>query len=140
MIIINQSKKMVKFAYTILYVSDVSKSIEFYENAFGFERKFITPDNDYGELNVGETTLSFASKSLANSNLKNGFLESYLSEKPFGIEIGFVTDNVEETIQKSVKAGATIIENPKQKPWGQTVAYVRDIDGFLIEICSPVNG
>jgi lactoylglutathione lyase len=131
---------MVKFGYTILYVSDVSKSIEFYENAFGFERKFITPDNDYGELNVGETTLSFASKSLANSNLKNGFLESDLSKKPFGIEIGFVTDNVEETIEKSVKAGATITENPKQKPWGQTVAYVRDIDGFLIEICSPMNG
>jgi lactoylglutathione lyase len=76
---------------------------------------------------------------LANSNLKEGFLESSLSEKPFGIEIGFVTDDVENTIQKSVKAGATITENPKQKPWGQTVAYVRDIDGFLIEICSPVN-
>jgi lactoylglutathione lyase len=37
---------MVKFGYTILYVSDVSKSIEFYENAFGFERKFITPVRD----------------------------------------------------------------------------------------------
>ncbi len=130
---------MIKFAYTILYVSDVSKSVEFYENAFGFERKFITPDNDYGELNVGETTLSFASKTLANSNLKNGFIESDLSIKPFGIEIGFVTDNVEGTIQKAVKAGAIITENPKQKPWGQTVAYVRDIDGFLIEICSPMN-
>jgi lactoylglutathione lyase len=66
-------------------------------------------------------------------------LESDLSKKPFGIEIGFVTDNVEETIEKSVKAGETITENPKQKPWGQTVAYVRDIDGFLIEICSPVS-
>jgi lactoylglutathione lyase len=130
---------MVKFAYTILYVSDVSRSIEFYENAFGFERKFITPENDYGELNVGETTLSFASKTLANSNLKDGFLESDLSAKPFGIEIGFVSDDVEDTIQKATKAGAVIVENPKQKPWGQTVAYVRDIDGFLIEICSAMS-
>jgi lactoylglutathione lyase len=61
---------MIKFGYTILYVTDVIKSIEFYEKAFGFERKFITPDSDYGELNTGETTLSFASKELANSNLK----------------------------------------------------------------------
>lgn len=129
---------MVKLGYTILYVSDVEKSIVFYENAFGFQRRFITPDNDYGELVTGETTLSFASKTLAGSNLKNGFLESNLDEKPFGIEIGFVSDNVEETIEKAIKAGAAMAEEPKQKPWGQTVCYVRDIDGFLVEICSPM--
>jgi lactoylglutathione lyase len=64
---------MVKLGYTILYVSDVTKSIEFYEKAFGFERKFITPENDYGELLTGETTISFVSKELANSNLKKRF-------------------------------------------------------------------
>lgn len=130
---------MVKFGYTILYVSDVTKSIEFYENAFGFERKFITPDNDYGELNTGETTLSFASKELADSNLKSGFLESNLANQPFGIEVGLITDNVTETIEKALNAGATITEEPKQKPWGQTVAYIRDIDGFLIEICTAMG-
>jgi lactoylglutathione lyase len=51
---------MVKFTYTILYVKDVAKSITFYEQAFGFVRKFITPDNSYGELLTGETTISFA--------------------------------------------------------------------------------
>lgn len=35
---------MIKFAYTILYVQDVTKSVEFYENAFGFTRKFVTPE------------------------------------------------------------------------------------------------
>ena len=25
------------------------------------------------------------------------------------------------------------------KPWGQTVGYIRDIDGFLIEICTPMD-
>jgi lactoylglutathione lyase len=52
----------------------------FYENAFGFTRKFITPENDYGELITGETTLAFAAKELAHSNLKNGFLESDLNK------------------------------------------------------------
>ena len=130
---------MVKFGYTILYVSDVIQSIVFYENAFGFTRKFITPENDYGELITGETTLSFAAKELAHSNLKNGFLESDLNNKPFAIEVGFITDNVEDTLEKAVKAGAIITEAPKQKPWGQTVAYLRDIDGFLIEICTPMG-
>lgn len=130
---------MIKFAYTILYVKDVAKSIEFYEKAFGFTRKFVTPDNDYGELSVGETTLSFASVTLANSNLKGGFDESSLANKPFGIEIGFTTDNVEETVKLALNAGGKILENPKMKSWGQVVAYVRDIDGFLIEICTPIN-
>jgi lactoylglutathione lyase len=130
---------MIKFGYTILYVSDVTKSIVFYENAFGFVRKFVTPENDYGELITGETTLSFASKSLANTNLKNGFLESNLGEKPFGIEIGFVTDDVTDTLEKALQAGAKIAEAPRQKPWGQTVAYLRDLDGFLIEICTPMG-
>jgi lactoylglutathione lyase len=136
---ITKTITMIKFGYTILYVNDVSKSITFYENAFGFERKFVTPDNNYGELNTGATTLSFASKQLASSNLKNGFLESSLSEKPFAVEVGFVTDSVDEVMIKAEHAGAKIVEQPKQKPWGQTVAYLRDIDGFLIEICTPVE-
>ncbi len=125
---------MTKFAYTILYVKNVEKTIKFYESAFGFSKKFITPENDYGELFVGETTLSFASLTLANSNLKDGFIQSSLTDKPFGIEIGFTTENVEETLKSAVNAGAIILQKPKTKPWGQVVAYIRDLDGFLIEI------
>jgi lactoylglutathione lyase len=63
---------MIKFAYTILYVKDVDKTINFYEKAFGFARKFITPDNSYGELLVGETTLSgCVSKSRALKKYQN---------------------------------------------------------------------
>ena len=131
---------MIKFQYTILYVEDVTKSIEFYENSFGFERKFITPENDYGELNTGETTISFASKILATSNLKNGFVESNISQKPFAIELGLVTDDVEKYIHQAIQNGAIIEQEAKQKPWGQTVAYIRDIDGFLIELCTPMHG
>jgi uncharacterized glyoxalase superfamily protein PhnB len=59
-----------KYAYTILYVEDVEKTIQFYENAFGFQKKFITPEADYGELISSETTIAFASNTLGNSNFK----------------------------------------------------------------------
>jgi uncharacterized glyoxalase superfamily protein PhnB len=62
-----------------------------------------------------------------------------LSKLPFGIEIGFTTDDVEGVIKEAVAAGAMLIEEPKTKPWGQVVAYVRDLDGFLVEICSEMN-
>ena len=130
---------MIKFAYTILYVVDVVKTINFYEQAFGFTKKFITPDNSYGEIISGETTLSFESKTLALSNLKDGFIESNLNEKPFGIEIGFTTDDVQATIKKAIEAGAKLYAEPKEKPWGQVVSYVRDLEGILIEICTPVD-
>lgn len=130
---------MVKLAYTILYVKNVSASISFYEKAFGFQRKFITPDDSYGELLTGDTTLSFASVALARTNLKDGFIESDLKQKPFAIEIGFTTDNVEALYQHAIQSGAVAEAAPALKPHGQTVAYVRDIDGFLVEICTPMS-
>ena len=130
---------MIRFKYAILYVQDVAKSMEFYEKSFGFERKFITPENDYGELNTGETTVAFASVDLAKSNLTDGFVENSTSGKPFATELGFATDEVEKYIAQSIEFGATLIQEPVQKPWGQTVAYIRDIDGFLIEICTPMK-
>ena len=130
---------MNQFRYTILYVKDVTATISFYEQAFGFERIFVSPENDYGELNTGSTTLSFASLELAHSNLRDGFTESNLENKPFGMEIGITAENVDATLKQAVASGAALVENPKTKPWGQIVAYVRDLDGFLIEICTPMG-
>ena len=130
---------MATFAYTILYVKNVAQSISFYEKTFGLNKKFITPDNSYGEVASGETTLSFASLELAASNLKGGFVHSDIDKQAFGIEIGFTTNDVQETIDKAIKNGAKLIEPPKTKPWGQIVAYMREIDGFLVEICTAMN-
>jgi catechol 2,3-dioxygenase-like lactoylglutathione lyase family enzyme len=128
-----------KLAYTILYVKDVDASMRFYAAAFGLEIKFIAPGNSYGEMITGATTLSFASHEQAATNLKDGFEESRLSRSPFGIEIGFTTDNVEEAFKHAVQAGAAPVTEPVFKPHGQTVAYVRDMDGFLVEICTPMG-
>jgi uncharacterized glyoxalase superfamily protein PhnB len=130
---------MVKFGYTILYVEDVNRSIKFYEKAFGLKRKLLTPDGAYGELDTGGTTLSFASIALAKSNLPDGFVESNPAGQPFGIEIGLTTPDVEKCWKKAVQSGATGVAPPKTKPWGQVVAYVRDPDGFLVEICTPME-
>ena len=41
-------------------------------------------------------------------------------------------------LDRAVEAGARELSGPKQKPWGQTVSYVRDPNGVLIELCSPM--
>lgn len=127
------------FAYTILYVPDVEKTIAFYEAAFGCTRRFVTPGNTYGELETGGTTLSFAALDFAANNLPDGFQPADPAAKPFAIEIGFATTDVQAAVDKALAAGATLLAGAKEKPWGQTVAYVRDLNGFLVELCTPMG-
>ncbi|SHG40256.1 VOC family protein [Chryseobacterium vrystaatense] len=130
---------MIKFKYVILYVEDVEKSMNFYQDTFDTPIKFITPEKDYGELLTGETSLSFASVSLASSNIKEGFLSSKSEAKPFGIELGFTTDDVEKLVAKAIENGAVLYEDITVKPWGQKVAYIKDTDNYLVEICTEIQ-
>ena len=126
------------FAYTILYVSDVKRMVSFYEQAFGLKNRFIHESGDYAEMETGATTLSFTSNELAQANLPAGFQENNLSHPPAGIEITFTTDDVPVAFSRALKAGATEVARPQLKSWGQQVAYVRDLDGVLVEIASPL--
>ncbi|WP_339715912.1 VOC family protein [uncultured Kriegella sp.] len=128
-----------KYAYTIIYVDDVPSTITFYKKAFGFENRFISPENDYGELKSGYTTIAFAATALGNSNFKDGFEKSTSTKKPFGVELAFTSEHIEADFKNAINAGATEFEPITQKPWGQKVGYLRDNNGFLIEICTPIK-
>lgn len=127
------------YGYTIFYVSDVGATISFYEHAFAFQRKFVTPENDYGELVTGSTTLAFASIDLGTSNFKKGFKPIQSKELPMGVEIAFVSDDISTDFQRAVEAGAEVYEPIVTKPWGQQVGYLRDPNGILIEMCTPIS-
>ena len=135
-----ERKNTMKLGYTLFFVSDVEKTLDFFETAFGLERKFINADGDkvYGELNTGATTLGFVSYAQAKS-AGVSFLEPRPDGPTQAVEIGLVTDNVAAAYEKAVQHGATPVSPPAEKPWGQTVSYVRDINGLLVEICSEVS-
>jgi lactoylglutathione lyase len=128
-----------KLGYTIVYVPDVAASLEFFERAFGLTRKFLHESGTYGELDTGETTLSFAAHSLGDSNFPGGHVQAHSSAKPLGMEIALVTNDVASVHQKAVACGARELAAPTVKPWGQTVSYVRAPDGCLIELCTLVG-
>ncbi|MEO1435592.1 MAG: VOC family protein [Bacteroidota bacterium] len=130
----------IQFAYTILYVKDVPASLAFYKNALGFQEKFSTPEMDYGELVSGQTTIAFANLELGRSNFKKGFQVSGLNASPFGIELAFTTVDVEHVMENAINHGAELLEAAVTKPWGQTVGYLRDPNGFILEICTPMKG
>lgn len=127
-----------KLGYTLFYVEDVEKTMNFYSSAFSLEKGFLHESKQYGEMDTGETKIGFVHHDTAESH---GFEyeRSSQSGKPFAFEIGFVTNDVEAAYKKAIGAGAVAVSAPKTKPWGQVVSYVRDCNGFLVEICSPMG-
>ena len=128
-----------RFGYTILYVEDVGASLAFYERAFGLERRFHHDSGQYGELETGATALAFAAHELAAENLPGIYraADPVMARPTF--EVCFVTEDVEGGFEQAVREGAEPVTAPQTKPWGQDVAYVRDPDGYLVEIASPAG-
>ena len=127
-----------RLGYVILYVPDVTQALAFYEAAFGLSRRFVHESGAYAELETGATALAFVSEDLADSH---GF--AYRRTRPDddapGVEVAFVTEDVDTAYGRAGDAGATPVKAPKVKPWGQQVGYVRDLNGYLVEICSPMG-
>ncbi len=91
---------------------------------------------DYGELDTGNTILSFSSLELMSSIGKNPGKVNATSPT---FEIAFQTDDVPGALAQAIEAGATLVQNSQEMPWGQTTAYISDNNGFLIELCTPVT-
>lgn len=127
-----------KFGYTIIYVNDVAAALNFYKKMFNLEILFLHDSKQYGELNTGETKIAFVSNALAESNGVT-FIKNDIKNTAAGFEIALVTKDVNEAYQHAIKNGAISLKGPMKKPWGQEVAYVRDLNGIIIELCSPMG-
>lgn len=125
-----------KLGYTILYVPDVRASLRFYEQAFGLATKFLHEGGDFGELDTGGTSLAFCSLTLLQQMGKTPGRADVA--RPVS-EVALVTADVPAAFARAVAAGATPLQAPEDMPWGQTVAYVADPDGFWVELCTPVG-
>ncbi|MBK6922887.1 MAG: VOC family protein [Deltaproteobacteria bacterium] len=126
-----------KLGYVIVYVPDVGATLEFYERAFGVERRFLHESGQYGELATGSTALAFADEDLTTTG--HVFERNRPAAKAAGAEVAFVVDDVAAAFARAVAAGASAMAQPSEKPWGQTLAYVRDLNGFLVELCTEVT-
>lgn len=125
-----------RLGYTILYVKDVARSVDFYGRAFGLDVDFVHEGGGYAQMATGATVLAFSSHELITHLGKHP--QSPDPARPC-FEIALVTDDVASAVTRAVAAGAILIQAPQDMPWGQVVAYVADLDGFLVEVCSPVG-
>jgi len=126
-----------RLGYLIVYVPDVLGSVAFYERAFGLTRRFIDESGQFAEMETGATALAFTAEALAGS-LIGAFHRNDPTREPAGVEVALVCDDVEAAYARALAAGARSVGAPSRQPWGQTVAHVRDRDGLLVELCSPL--
>ncbi len=127
-----------RLGYVIHYVPDVAATVAFHEAAFGLGRRFLHESGTYAEMETGATALAFASEVLPEDG-GVAFRRTRPDAEPPGVEIGLVTPGVEAAYERALGAGAAAVAPPKAKPWGQVVAYVRDVNGALVELCTPLE-
>jgi len=134
------STPSVSLGYVVLYVKDVAATLAFYEEAFGLSRRFYNDDQGkpYGEVETGTARLAFYSLELVKDQWKTEVVIASPEKPPLGFEIALVTSDVPALYARAVKAGATVVSAPAAKPWGQTVACLRDKDGHTVALCTPL--
>jgi len=127
-----------KLGWVIVYVPDVEAAIGFYERTFWLRRSIVSPDAIFCDLYICETRLSFATEELGGSHFEQGFRRPS-PDQPFNIEVALVFDDVEAAFAQALDNGASALTEPHRTPWGQTIAYVRDPFGTLLELATPVD-
>ena len=125
-----------KLLSTLLYVPDVAASVRFYGEAFGLSPSFATEDGAYAQMETGEASLAFAAETAAGDlGLPMGRTRPD-GEAP-SVQIAFETDDPAAVVARVLAAGGSVVNPPTQRPWGQTIAHVRDRDGFIVEVGTP---
>ena len=91
------------FAYTLVFVADVSASLDFFDKAFGLPRRFLHESGAYGEVDTGAsgTTLAFVDHATARDSVQHDYVAADAS--PLDRASGQVSEAI--TVLKDVKIG-----------------------------------
>uniref|UniRef100_A0A6V7QTZ9 VOC domain-containing protein n=1 Tax=Ananas comosus var. bracteatus TaxID=296719 RepID=A0A6V7QTZ9_ANACO len=130
------------FAYTVVYVRDVAKSVAFYSAAFGYSVRRL--DDSNMQLESGQTTIAFTAAHQRETDVLTGAVqvpeETAAKERgPVEICFDYADVDVDAAYCRAVDNGAVPVSPPEPKKWGQKVGYVRDMDGITVRMGSYVN-
>ena len=130
------TSESLRYGSTVLFVDDVPGVLAFYERAFGFVTRFYDAEYEFGELDAGGGSLAFGSHA-CGERMMPGAYRGAPGDQTSGVEVAFYTSDVPSAYERAVAAGATALTPPSGMPWGQTVAYVRSVEGTVIGLCTP---
>jgi len=118
-------------AQFILYVKNQQKSTDFYSKLLEIEPSLFVAGMTEFQLNK-QTKLGL----MPNNGIAK-LLPKYIKQPELGAfiprcELYLEVDNVATNYQRALDLGATPINEPQQRDWGDYVGYVMDLDGHIV--------
>lgn len=122
-------------AETFLMVSDLDDSVEFYAEALGLD--IIERGNDV-------TFDTGTAKLIIEEDFEEGVLADFGLEPPGedrgdGAIIVIQVDDVDAVHERADEYGAEIVFGPADVDWGRRMFLVRDPDGYVLEVSTPIE-
>jgi uncharacterized glyoxalase superfamily protein PhnB len=113
-----------------LTVSDASRSLAFYEAAFGFKVTGQVMRNDAGAvmhagMRLGDTALMFAPQ-----NPSSDMRPPASSGASDSLTLYVYVPDVDALAARAERAGARVLQRPADQFWGDRIAVFRDPDGY----------
>ncbi|MGF1478637.1 MAG: VOC family protein [Cyanophyceae cyanobacterium] len=122
------------FAYTRLLVEDYPTCLQFYRDVLGLTVKYEDPENQYAELETGDTILTL----IQRHKVKEYFGEQtavVFGQQDDGIALSFQVQDVDRARQYLMSKGVEFLNEPwKFTEWGIVTTLFRDPDGNLVEL------
>ena len=120
--------------YTMIIVSDMKKSVEFYRDLLGIPLKFESPE--WTEFATGTTTLALHGGGIAREYHDTGDQ----SKVAGSCSIGFNVDDVDKTYEELKAKGLRFVMPPTQREGeGIKLAVAIDPDGLPISFAQMIG-
>jgi catechol 2,3-dioxygenase-like lactoylglutathione lyase family enzyme len=121
-------------------VHDPDRALDFYRDALGLELRNDVAREDFRWITVGAASqpgVAIVLTNYLNGSPADGDALAALIAKGALNGVHFRTDDLDATFDKVRAAGAEIVQEPAEQPWGTRDFAVRDPSGNLVRIDQP---
>lgn len=119
----------VHYLHTKIRVSDLERAIAFYQMAFGYTLRKRKPGPD-------SSLLAFLALPGEETELQLAFYpdQGAFEVPAYLMHLAFRVEQLQKVVESALEAGATLIRDAYTLPSGSKVAFIRDLDGYEIEV------
>jgi len=122
-------------AFPVVFARSVEATSAFYES-LGFERHFqLPPEGEPGYVGLQRDGHEIAVVT------EDWPMQQYSTSVGAGLrfEMFVYVENVDAAVER-LRAGSSVLCEPRDMPWGERVAYVADPDGNPVALAMPQAG
>lgn len=111
----------------VIEVSDLDRSTTLYRDGFGLDLHSSEHDSADRWIGGAHSALSWTE----GAYLHFALYQAKGSEITNAAQVGFLVDDLAVSHAQAIAAGAEVVHDPREEPWGATSRY-RDFDGNVV--------